>query len=113
MEKKLDLVSTYQLSRINEQHGGKWFCESNIKFHRSRISQYAFVGVGGTFFVSSERSYDGERRYSVREACDGGKVIRTYGEYQAYATRARAEYAARKAAMGRGLQEANVSKVSE
>lgn len=69
------------IKAANARAGGHWFDPDTVRFFRSRPASFAYRGPGGLYFVTSERGPDNVRRYSVRRAIEGGKVIRTVGEF--------------------------------
>lgn len=88
----------------NVRAGGHWFEPDAMRFFRSRPASFAYSGCGGVYFVSSERGPDGVRRYSVRQAIEGGKVIRTVGEFGRTTSRQSAHREAKRLASGGGYR---------
>lgn len=90
------MYTTIQSIRsTNAAAGGHWFSPGARRFFRSWIGQRVHEGPGGVFFVSSEQ-FDARspRLYTVRQAVDNGKRIKTVGGFQAYASRSAAHNAA-------------------
>lgn len=72
----------------NADAGGYWFDPATLRFFASRVGDTIY---GGRFFVTSEQdrhgsAWDGERRYTVREALAGGR-IETVGRFGMFGTR--------------------------
>ena len=65
--------------------GNNWFSPDTMRFFKSRVLPTIY---GGRFFLSRETSPSGKTAYSVREAVDGGKSIKTRGEFHAYSLEA-------------------------
>lgn len=99
---RAELVSLETIRRHYQRGEGArhWFDRDTMRFFRSRVAAFAYVGPAGIYFVSSERGPDNVRRYSVREYHAFARDIDTVGGFQAYASRASADRAARKAAEG-------------
>jgi hypothetical protein len=83
--------------RANAAIGHHWFDPDTLSFFSSRVGDTLY---GGRYFVSSEKppaslmTWDGQRRYTVREALPDGKV-QTVGEFGEWPTRAAAVARAR------------------
>lgn len=86
------------IKKRNKARGDHWFSPGNMRFFSSRVQSSIYVAKDGrAYFVSSERSPNDRRAYSVRVAeLDGS--INTVGDFQAYKTGRAAHAAARKAA---------------
>lgn len=55
------------IKRINREHGGYFFDPHTMRCFHSRVSERVYQGVGGVYFVTSERMDDKHPRlYSVR-----------------------------------------------
>lgn len=80
------------IKAANRGAGRYFFCPDAVRFFRSR--SYAGVHLG-RFFITSEQSPYGERRYTIRRASDDG-AIDTFGTFQAWPTLATARAAMRK-----------------
>jgi hypothetical protein len=95
------------IKRENRAAGQHWFDPTTLRFFSSRVAEHAYQGGGGTFFVSSERDdWNNPRRYSVREAVDGGKNIANASGFQEYESIVVAHRAAIKRADGTPDQHA-------
>lgn len=82
--------------------GSNWFDAGAMRFFNTKLSNTAPAfddGKGGAYFVSSEKGPDNVRRYSVRKWSASCKVS-TIGDFGAYATKKKAEAAARAARDG-------------
>lgn len=82
----------------NRKAGQHWFDKDTMRFFSSRVGNKVFRGGRCAFFVTSEEGPHGGRKFSVRKTCDRGGRIQTVGDFQAYATRASAEAAAKRLA---------------
>jgi len=71
--------------------GRCFFSRETMRFFKSRVFPTVY---GGKYFITSEIKPDGEKRYTVREAIDGGKSIKT-AAYFAHRTIAGAKDMAR------------------
>lgn len=96
----LDTFAMDEIIRRNERHGFHWFSQSAKRFFNSRWPDIAYRGVGGEYFVTSERmDMDHKRLYTVRQALPDGQID-TVGEFQAYRTSKAANKVARALANG-------------
>ena len=96
--------SVYEVRRANVVRGYHFFDPDTLRFFSSRIGKTIY---GGRYFVTSERdepvssrypaAWNGERRYTLREALADGSVS-TVGDFGAYATGAAARRAAQRLA---------------
>jgi len=80
-----------QIKRANSNNGHHWFDPNNMRFFHSRVGETVYHVGERSLFVSSECREPGEtpRRYTIHEANDDGSID-TIGEFQQYASRARA-----------------------
>jgi len=53
--------------------GQHFFERATMRFFQSRVFSTVY---GGKYFITSEINPSGEKRYTVREAVDGGKFIK-------------------------------------
>ena len=93
--------SVAAIREANAAIGHYFFNPETLRLFRSRISEDVY---GGRYFVTSERdeavssrfpaAWNGERRYTVREASPDGSVS-TVGSFGAYGTLAEAKRAAK------------------
>jgi hypothetical protein len=84
------------VKRANAAIGHHYFDRETLRFFGSRVGSTVY---GGRYFVTSERdeaissrfpaAWNGERRYTVREAADDGSIS-TVGAFGAYRTGAAA-----------------------
>ena len=98
--------SVADIRAANVALGHYFFDADTLRFFGSRISEHVY---GGRYFVTSERdeavssrfpaAWNGERRYTVREASPDGSVS-TVGDFGAYGTLAEAKRAAQALAAG-------------
>ena len=89
------------VKRANRKAGYHFFAEDSMRFFGSRVLPTLHEGVGGTFFVASEkRPMSSDRRlYTVRCVADNGEIA-TVGEFQQYETSKAAHDAAKRFAAG-------------
>lgn len=85
-------MTFYWTEEIERAHRGYWFSKGAKRFFKSRIGERVY---GGRYFVTSEEGPSGVRAYSVREYNAEADTVSTVGEFQGYATRARAHAAAK------------------
>lgn len=69
---------------FNAEKGFYFFSPNTMRFFNSRIGSYDFV-TG--YFVTSEKRYDGARRYTVRKADFENGNVRLISEFQQYSNR--------------------------
>ena len=73
-----------------EQAGNHFFDEDAMRFWDSRVLPSSFVKVTGDVyrFVTSEKNWQSDRRYTIREVDmrNGRFVVNTIGNFQQYAT---------------------------
>lgn len=73
-----------------EQDGNHFFDEGTMRFWNSRVLPSSFAKMDEEVyrFVTSEKNWASDRRYTIREAdMRGGRfVINTIGDFQQYAT---------------------------
>lgn len=80
-----------EVKRANKAAGYFWFSPATMQFFAGRVEGEL---KGGRYFVSSERNGEEPRRYTVREV-QPDATIDTVGEFQGYATLAKANAAVR------------------
>lgn len=87
----------WAVEKNNEACNRYFFSENAMKLYSTRFVSDLVSGPGGQFFVTSEqdRMSSRPRKYTVREAINGGCDIMTVGEFQEYKTAARAKAAAK------------------
>ena len=88
MTKRFRDMAHVRTANINA--GFHFFDQDTLRFFSSRVSDDLY---GGRFFVTSERTPDGPRQYTVRMVDDNASVT-TVGEFRQYPT----HYAAHRAA---------------
>lgn len=76
----------------NELNGRHFFDKRTVSFFKSKVLPTVY---GGKYFITSEVNPDGAKKYTVREAVDGGRLIRHIGEYHAYTSKSQAKDAIR------------------
>lgn len=77
------------IAELKKRHRGRWF--EDLPFTVRVLYPHAYVGVGGTFFVSGELA--GDMRYTVRCQRHGGDIM-TISGYREYSTERAATMAA-------------------
>lgn len=79
------------IKRANANIEHHWFDPGSMRFFHTRVGECIYHVGERSLFVTSECREPGEtpRRYTIREAQADGSID-TIGEFQGYATRARA-----------------------
>lgn len=72
-------VTMRDIREANRQLGRSWFHPDNMRHASCRLGK-AHTGPDAYYFVSSERSYDGPRKYTVRRSDHDGSIS-TAGPY--------------------------------
>lgn len=95
----MTFFSVEEIRRANELRGQHFFERGTMRFFASRVGYRAIPLAAGALFVTSEQQRGDEhpRLYTVRRAFPDGSVS-TFGEFQAYRSRAAAWRAAEAAA---------------
>ncbi len=88
-------MDTIEIEYRNRNRSGHWFDESTLRFFKSRIGALKIVGEIW-LFISSEKSPNGPRGYSVRRMDEKGEIS-TVGEFMGH-TRGSASGALERAA---------------
>ena len=73
----------HDIKLANKQAGQHFFDASTLRFFRSRVIAQVY---DDRYFITSEQAPGGPRLYTVREAIDGGKRIKTVGKFQEHPT---------------------------
>lgn len=91
------MLTLREVKDANRALGSHWFDADTMRFFNSRVSSRVYpLADGGTLFVSSERSPNGRRLFTVRHALSNGEIEETPAGFQAFASRNGAHgYAAR------------------
>lgn len=85
---------------VRNQPFGHWFAPETMRFFRTKLPEIAYeLPGGGIYFVTSEVSPAGEKRYTVRRQLHNGDID-TVGLFHSHATRAAAVAAIRAIARG-------------
>lgn len=63
--------SLSQFRQLNYQQGYYWFDKSSMSFFGTRLHTDLY---GGCVFVTSDKQYNGDRKYSVRVAMKDGTI---------------------------------------
>ena len=63
--------SISQFRQLNYQQGYHWFDASSMKFFGTRLHADLY---GGCVFVTSDKQYNGDRKYSVRVGMKDGTI---------------------------------------
>ena len=93
-----------QIKAANKAAGHNFFSRDTMKFFNSHIEPRVYSGIGGTFFVTSEKFQDQPRTWKVRRFEPTGRV---YTEGGSYHTKANAQLAAK--GLAQGWQQAKES----
>jgi rRNA processing protein Krr1/Pno1 len=70
-----------KVSEIKARHKGYWFAPKTMKFFKSKVYPTVY---GGKYFISSEQSPFGPRRFTIREYDEVNDDINTVGEMGKY-----------------------------
>lgn len=72
----------YSVSEIEREAKGYFFSKDTMRFFKSRILQDVYQGVGGVYFVTSER-FDNNtpRLFTVRKYDPETRMINTAGDF--------------------------------
>ena len=97
-KKRLDIQTIKDLNRRAGQH---WFSPDTMRFFKSKIPQDHEGLVMNRFFISSEKSLFGKRKYTIREWKGKTKSIETFGEFQQFNTKAQAQRVLKKLMEGK------------
>jgi len=63
--------------------GQYFFSRDTMRFFKSKVFPKVY---GGKYFITRETNPSGETRFTVREAVNGGKYMKTVGEFFAHRT---------------------------
>lgn len=89
--------------------GSHWFDPDTMRTFGTRVHETVYEGENGIFFVTSDKSFDGSRGYTVRQFEPKGASIETVGDgLCGYSTRGSAHAAAKKLA-GKQVTETSVA----
>jgi hypothetical protein len=101
MKVKAQTIDINDLIREYDRTGGYFFTASTMRYFKSRVSDVAYVGQGGIYFVTSERNDMGvyPRKYTVRQwhPANPGTIDNASG-FQEFASRSGAHTAANRRA---------------
>jgi predicted RNA-binding Zn-ribbon protein involved in translation (DUF1610 family) len=81
---------SYTINKIQDlmrDAGSHWFDPDTLRFFSCRIGQQVYEGPEGIYFVTSEKSWSGQRAYSVRQFVPAGIEVVDFtcpscGKYQ-------------------------------
>lgn len=76
--------------------GHHYFDPDSMRFFQSKVEPEAYAGVGGTYFVTSEKSAHAARKWSIRQVFTDPFGIDTVGGFGAYKTPREAKDEARR-----------------
>lgn len=71
-------VTIESIKANNVVAGQRFFSRENMKFFNSYVLKKVY---GGKFFITRETDPSGHTAYTVREAIDGGKKIKTRSNF--------------------------------
>ena len=84
----VESISMDSIRAAVESAGSQWFSPTAMRFFRTRLPQSGLRdGRGRLWFVSSEASSRGVRRYNVRCFSIADGSVSTHGDFQVHATR--------------------------
>lgn len=100
---KRGIYTLQDFKRFNERQGFNWFKPNTMRFFKSRVSEASFIVVDPdtAYFISSEPSPQGERRFSIRKANLITGNVDTVGEFMEYETMAQARGALKRLVKGK------------
>lgn len=81
------MLKIEKIKEANETAGRSFFAKRTISRFKAKVLPTVY---GDKYFVTSDVNELGEKRYTVREAMNGGALIRHIGDYHAYTTKAQA-----------------------
>jgi len=73
--------SIKDIKRANAKAGRHFFEPATMRFFNSVVGRTVYQGVGGVFFLTSEKGPHGPRRYTVRQFNPQGGDVSTVGEF--------------------------------
>ena len=92
----MNYYSMEDIKIANENAGQYFFSPSAMRFFKSRVGDTVFQGIGGIYFVTSEKfDYKSPRNYTVRQFSPKTGHINTaskFNEMSYSQARARAKY---------------------
>ena len=92
----MQYYSMEDIKRANENAGRHFFEPDTMRFFKSRVGDTVFQGIGGIYFVTSEKfDYKSPRNYTVRQFNPETGIVGTDGEFNKMSysqARARAKY---------------------
>lgn len=77
--RKIETIA--ELKALSRENGYNWFDPSTMRFFASRIESGI---IKGKYFITSEKNFDGTRRFFSVRSFDEKGDIDTIGEFQAY-----------------------------
>lgn len=89
-----------QIKQADADAGLHWFSKGAMRFFATRLlsTTYGPDSNGLVYFVTSEEGPSEIRLYTVRAFDPRTSMVQTHGDFQGYATAAKAQGAARRAA---------------
>ena len=92
----MNYYSMEDIKRATEDAGRYFFSPGAMRFFKSRVGDTVFQGIGGIYFVTSEKfDWQSPRNYTVRQFNpETGKIdtIGDFNELSYYQARARCKY---------------------
>ena len=77
----------YSTNCIEREATGYFFSKDAMRFFKSRILETVYQGPGGVYFVTSEKSPNGPRAYSIRVYNTETRSVSTMGEFNCWTRR--------------------------
>jgi len=74
-------VSIDTIKATNLLAGSHWFSKGTMSWFKSKVLPTVYKGK---YFITSEVDPRDNKRFTIREAIDGGKEIKTVGDFHSY-----------------------------
>lgn len=82
---RIFIMKTYDINDIQfemQTAGSNWWDKGTMRMFGCRVSDQVYQGPGGIYFVTSEKTFGGDKRaYSVRQYRPSSKSIDTVGDF--------------------------------
>ena len=82
------------ICNVKHKHRGHWFDDSTMRFFKSKVYESVYCGKEFWYFVSSEKSENNPRLFTVRQFNPKTGDIDSYSSFQEFKTQAQANKAA-------------------
>ena len=78
---KVEKIPMRIVEELNEKAGRKWFSAGAVSFFNSRWGRTAYKKGKKAYFISSEKSPWGNRKYTIRTFDFKTKIVGTLGDF--------------------------------